>query len=147
MLTHYASIKVLDLISGRANSVQFGSTSMYVGLSTQTPTAAPANNWNVAEPAVNGYARVLIGAYGQTATYKIGVAASGASTNTDIIFFPEATGAWGTCTHFLIFDASVNGNLIAFGELLDDQGDPTTIAPGNGDVPIVRAGALDITLA
>ena len=138
MLTHYASNKVLDLIAGRANSVQLGSTSLFVGLSTTTPVAAGTN---VTEPSGNGYARVLIGAYGQTATYKVGTAASGASTNTDIIFFPEATGAWGSCTYFLIYDAVSGGNLIAFGALT------APISPVSGDVPIVRVGDLDITLA
>ena len=51
----------------------------------------------------------------QELTQKMGT--NGHVENDEIIYFPEATASWGTITHFCIFDAQSNGNLLAFGPL------------------------------
>lgn len=135
-LAKFLSNLVLDHIVGRSASINLGGDA-YIALSTSEPTA---DGTNVAEPTGNGYARVLLGLNGQAATYKIGVAADGANTNTAEIHFAKATGAWGTCTHFLIFDALTGGNLLMFGAL------GSSISPTSGDVAIVEVGALDLSL-
>lgn len=135
-MTRYLANLVLDHIGARNNGVALG-VDIWVGLSTTTPAA---DGTNVTEPSGNGYARSLLGSYGQAATLKMGAASAGASTNTAIIFFPKATGNWGECTYFLIYDDPTAGNLLAFGVLT------ASITPVSGDVPIVEVGALDLSL-
>lgn len=135
MVTNYLANQFLNELCGRS-SVNFGA-SAYVGLSTTAPTITGTN---VTEPSGNGYARVLIGTQSTAATYKMAAAANGAITNDQIIYFPEATGNWGTCTHFCIFSAVTGGNLLAYGEL------ETSITPAANTVPLVRVGELDISL-
>ncbi len=137
MITNYAANKVLQALCGKQSSVALGATA-YVGLSTTTPTAAGGN---VTEPSGNGYDRVMLGNYNQSYTQKMSNPTNGAITNTEIIYYPEATGAWGTITHFCIYDAQTGGNLLAFGALT------TAITPTANTIPIIRVGELDISLS
>lgn len=76
----------------------------YVGLLTATPTDSTGGT----EVAGNAYAR-------QAVTF--GAASGGATSNSNLVTFPDASGAWGTITHFGIYDASSAGNLIWYGAL------------------------------
>jgi len=137
MITHYFANKILPLLCGKAISLTSAS-SIYVGLSTSAPLA---DGTNVTEPVGNGYARVLLGNTSQELTQKMGTVANGHVENDEIIYFPEATASWGTITHFCIFDAQSNGNLLAFGPL------STSILPVANTIPIVRIGELDLSLS
>ena len=135
MLTYNGANQLLNMLCGKSQS--YGYSNVYVGLSTTAPDRGGSG---YTEPsAAAGYSRVLIGNPGQAATQKMGSANLGSSSNTDIIYFPEATGSWGTCTHFLIFNAASDGVLVAYGALTDE------IAPVSGTVPIIRVG--DLTMA
>lgn len=103
----------------------------WLGLSTADPGDDGAN---MAEPTANGYARVLLGNASQPLTQKMGSASNGSITNAEAIMFPEATGAWGTLTHFGIFSAESNGTYIGGGALNN------SISPVAGNVPLFRAG-------
>lgn len=110
----------------------------YMGLSTTTPNA---NGSNFTEPSGTlGYARSVIGISGQSATQVMGNPSNGSVSNTDIIFFPEATGSWGTITHFGLFTAASGGQLIVYGALTT----PITVAANY--VPLFRAGNFTLTL-
>jgi hypothetical protein len=61
-------------------------------------------------------------------------------TNAEIIEFPSATGAWGTITHFALYDASSGGNVLAFGTLGVEK------EPTDGDTPRFAAGLLSTSL-
>ena len=137
MITNYAANKVLQALCGKTSSITLGQTA-YVGLSTTAPTAAGGN---VTEPSGNGYSRVMLGNYNQSYTQKMSNPANGAITNSEIIYYLEATGSWGTITHFCIYDAPTNGNLLAFGALTDP------ITPTANTIPIIRVGELDISLS
>ena len=78
---------------------------------------------------------------GQTSSQKMGTATAGGIKNSDTVYFPEATGSWGTCTHYLIFDKDTGGNLLAYGALTD------VINPVNGTVPLIRTEELQMTLS
>ena len=105
---------------------------IYVGLSTTTPTDAGTN---FTEPASGGYARVAAAAAVWDA------AASGSKDNGSVIDMGTASGAaWGTITHFGLFDASTAGNLCATGALTASK----TIA--DGDSAQFAAAALALTL-
>ena len=79
-------------------------TNIYVALSTADPLDTGAG---VAEPA-DGYARVVMNSWD--------VAAARATENTNQITFPQASGNWGTITHWAIYDAVTGGNFLAHGD-------------------------------
>jgi len=78
---------------------------------------------------------------GQSTSQRMNAASAGGISNKETVYFPEATGSWGTCTHYLLFDAATGGNLLAFGALTD------SITPTNGTVPLIRTGELQMTLS
>lgn len=124
----YAENKVLDHIVGKAS---FTMPTVYVGLSTADPTD---DGSGLAEPSGNAYARV------QTAAGDWQSASGGATQNVNALTFPEATGSWGTITHFALFDAASAGNMLAHGALTVPK------AIGSGDTARFAAGDLDLTL-
>lgn len=65
----------------------------------------------------------------------------GAAASNATVTFDQATGDWGTVSHFGIFDASTSGNLLFYGAL--------TVAKtvGTGDVFTIPSGSLTVTLA
>lgn len=112
-------------------------TTMYIGLSTTTPTEAAGN---FTEPSTGSYARV------STAAADWGAAtgtAPATKSNTATKTFPTATADWSggsNMTHFGLFDASTSGNLLAFGAL-------TTAKPVlNGDTASFAASSLILKL-
>lgn len=103
---------------------------LYVALSTTTPTDAGAN---FTEPA-NAYARVA------TVAADWSASSGGSKTNTGALTFPTASGSWGTITYFGIYDASTSGNLLIWGALT------APVAVSTGQTPVFNASALVITL-
>lgn len=82
-------------------------TEYYIGLSTTEPTMSGTN---VSEPSTSsGYGRVLLD--------NLSTPVNGVVTNTANINFEESTASWGTVTHFVIYDAEINGNLLMYGAL------------------------------
>ena len=133
---------MLDEALGRTNTLDFGA--VYLGLSTTTPTISGNTVSNVTEPSGNGYARMPVGAYNQPLITFFGAASNGQITNTKNIMFELATGSWGTCTHAVLFDGS--GNVLAFGLLVDGNGDPAPITPVANSVPVIVAGGAKFSI-
>lgn len=110
---------------------------VYIMLSTTTPGEV-SGSLNFTEPsAANGYAAVEIDT-GSTNWEYVG----GVIKNKIAIEFPEATGAWGTITHFGIKgDVGQSGNImIGTGALSASK----TVEAG--DKPRFNAGTLTISL-
>lgn len=87
---------------------------LYIGLSTTTPTEAGGN---FTEPSTGSYARVSTTAADWSAATGT---APATKTNTAVKTFPTATADWSAganMTHFGIFDASTAGNLLLWGAL------------------------------
>jgi len=124
----YWENEILDHLFGKGS---YTPPTIYVGLSTADPTDDASG---LAEPSGGSYARVA------TAGADWNVASGGAIDNTNDITFPEATGNWGTITHFVLFDAASAGNMLAHGSVSASK----TI--GSGDTAKFAAGDLDITL-
>ena len=127
------------LLRGQA----YAPAGIYVGLFTTAPTdAAPGT-----EPAGGGYARANAGraltAWTATQGGTAGVSSGtgGQSGNAADVVFPSPSGAWGTVTHFGLFDAA-SGGACLFAAALDA---PKTINAGDG-APKFVAGALTVTL-
>lgn len=130
MITNFFADRILAELCGKYNYM-----SVYIGLSRTEPTV---DGTNILEPSGNGYERVVLGSSSQV--QHMGNVTDGSVTNNSIIHFPEATGEWGVCTHFCLFDAKTNGNLLAYGELTQ------AIAPTINTVPLVRVGELTISV-
>lgn len=92
-------------------------TEYYIGLSTTAPNI---NGSNVSEPIGAGYSRVKL--------TSLSAPSGGVVTNTASVDFPESTASWGTATHFVIYDALTNGNLLQYGPLSTPRSiEPATI--------------------
>jgi hypothetical protein len=70
-----------------------------------------------------------------------GAPSNGASTNSAAVEFDQATGAWGTITHFGILDAITSGNLLYHGALTSSK------VIEDGDVFKFASAAVSVTLA
>ena len=104
---------------------------VYLGLSSSAPSV---DGSGVTEPLTSaGYARVELN--------SLGVPANGVISNTAEISFPESSASWGTVTHFALFDAPTNGNLLMFNSLTQARSvEAATIV-------MVKTGNLKLTLA
>ncbi len=124
----FLELKLLDHLFGKNTYL---SPTISVALSTADPLDTGAG---LAEPVGNNYSRVL------TAEDDWHDAVAGLIDNHTAITFPEASGSWGTITHFALMDANVAGNVLLSGALTV----PKPIS--SGDTLSFPAGNLDISL-
>jgi hypothetical protein len=110
------------------NTTYTSPATVYVGLFTSDPTDAGSGT----EVSGGSYAR-------KAATFA--APSNGASSISAAIEFDQATGSWGTVTHFGIYDALTTGNLLYHGALTASKTIDT------GDVFKFASGALSVTLA
>lgn len=113
-----------ELLDHVFNAAYTPAATVYLGLSTANPTD---DGSGLAEPSGNAYARQAI---------TFGAAASRRVTQSATVTFPQATGAWGTITHWAIFDAASGGNMLAHGALAASKSVVT------GNTPSVAAGEV-----
>ena len=126
-LSNYTENKVLDHLTGKTS---FTMPTVYAGLSTANPGETASG---LAEPSTGSYARVA------TTGATWAAAASGSTSNAAEIAFPTATGAWGTLTHFALFDALTTGNMLWYGSLTQSK------AIVSGDTAKFEIGSLVLT--
>lgn len=110
------------------NTAYTSPATVYVALFTSDPTDAGSGT----EVSGGSYAR-------QSATFA--APSNGASSTNADVQFPQATGNWGTITHFGIYDALTTGNLLYHGALTTSKTIET------GDVFKIASGNLTVTLA
>jgi hypothetical protein len=121
--------EILDHIFGKGAYTP--PSNIFVALSTTDPTDTGSG---ISEPSGGSYARK------STAPADWDAAVSGLIDNANAITFVEATGSWGTISHFALFDALTSGNMLAHGSLT------TSKIIDNGDVASFAAGDLDVSL-
>ena len=103
-------------------------TAYYLGLSKTAPNA---DGTGVSEMSGGAYARVSLAS-------KLSAPSNGVVTNSAAISFPESTANWGNATHFVVYDAATNGNLLMYGAL-DPQRNitsGTTLTINQGDLQL-----------
>jgi len=111
------------------NTTYTSPTTVYAGLFTSDPTDAGSGS----EVSGGSYARKAI---------TFAAPSNGVTTNSAAACeFDQATGSWGTITHFGIFDALTSGNLLYHGALTTSK----TIA--SGDVFKFATSSVTVTLA
>lgn len=135
--TNFLRDELLDEVFG--GQAYTPPTSLYIALSTDAPTDDDGTNFTGGEPVGNNYERVVV--TNDLTSWEASV--DGFKQNAIDFEFNEATGTWGTITHFAIFDGArdTDENMLAFGEL--------TIAKEilEGDTATFNAGDLEITLS
>jgi len=111
------------------NTTYTSPSTVYAGLFTSDPTDAGSGT----EVSGGSYARKAI---------TFAAPSNGVTTNSAAACeFDQATGSWGTITHFGIFDALTSGNLLYHGALTTSK----TIA--SGDVFKFSTSSVSVTLA
>ena len=110
------------------NTAYSSPATVYVGLFTSDPTDAGTGT----EVSGGSYARKSM---------AFNAPSNGASTNSAAVEFDQATGTWGTITHFGILDALTSGNLLYHGALTTSKTIET------GDVFKFAAASVTVTLA
>lgn len=78
----------------------------YIGLSSTEPSK---DGTGVTEPTGGNYARVAIA--------SLSVPYSGSITNSAELAFADSTSDWGTMTHYVVYDAATDGNLLIYNSL------------------------------
>lgn len=130
MTTTYFLNNIMGNVFGSKTSPALP-TNYYIGLSMTAPTI---DGTNVTEPTLPaGYARVKLS--------DLSAPSNGVITNSRSIEFNESTGEWGLITHFVIYDAETNGNLLMYDELTF----PRTVDAAT--VIIIKEGSLQLTLS
>jgi len=149
MLTDAVKLRILNNIAG-INSTNL-QTGYWLGLSSTTPTVAGGN---FTEPSSDaGYRRVYIYSSSSTSQYVqypfiIDPNDSHSAINRDEVHFNVATADWGDpLTYVGIFDNSAgSGTLLAYGLLVDGEGDPAPITVLKDHIPTILAGQARITI-
>jgi len=110
------------------NTTYTSPATVYAGLFTSDPTDAGSGT----EVSGGSYAREAI---------TFGAPSNGVSVNSAAVEFDQATGDWGTITHFAIFDALTTGNMLYYGALTASKTIET------GDVFKFATSSVSVTLA
>jgi hypothetical protein len=107
---------------------------MYVALCTADPTDAATGAAMNEVANANNYARKAI---------TFAAAASRAVAQTGVVTFNQASGAWGTVTHWAIVDNATygSGNVLAYGAF------SASFAPVAGNTPSIASGQITVTIS
>ena len=146
--TYQRKRNILDLIKKQEGSSSSGSP-RYLALSTTAPNP---DGTNVTEPATDaagttatGYKRISMDSniisgsnFPSQPSYN-SVSDIWYIKNQIDMYFYEAKASWGELTHFAVYDASYNGNMLAYGAL------QSSITPTAGMIPVIRAEQLTIS--
>lgn len=133
-LSDYAENKVLGLVFKQ--NTYASPTNLYVGLSTTALTTqqgdACTGTTFTGEVTGGGYVRIKCNTWD--------AAASGATENSQVVTFAQATAAWGTINAFGVFTKTTKGNLIVWAKLTAAKNvassDTLKFATGDIDVTI-----------
>lgn len=131
--SNYLEAALLDQVVGKTD---YTMPTAYIALCTADPTDAGTGASMNEVANANSYARVA------TSGTDWDAAASGVTANAAELSFTQASGSWGTITHFALVDSGTYGagNMLAHGALDESK------AIVNGDVVKFPIGTLDITL-
>lgn len=123
-----------ELLDHLFNAAYSPAAAIYLALCTADPTDA-ATGASMSEAAdANGYARQAI---------TFGAAASRRVTQNAQVSFPQASGSWGTITHWAIVDNATHGagNVLAHGAF------SASFAPVSGNTPSVASGQVYVEIS
>ena len=132
----YLEKKLLDHLL--VNTAYTGETTLYIGLFSADPgESGVTSEFTIGTGA---YARVAV-TNDETQFPPCAITGTPTKTNGTLLSFPTATTAWGTATHWAIYNAATAGDMIAHGALA------TSFAIQIGKTPKIPIGALSLTIA
>ncbi len=126
-MSDYLENEILDHILGTG---AFTMPTVYLALFTSDPGEAPGSPSG--EVVGSGYARQAC---------AFGAAASGQASNSAQEQFTASGGDWGAITHWALYDAVADGNMLVYGAL------DTSRTINDGDTLQVDAAGLVVTAA
>ncbi len=125
-LSNFAELEFLDHLLG----VTAWTTPAAVYLSLHT--ANPDEDASGAECSGSGYTRKVC---------SFGSAASRSIAQDVAVQFAEATGSWGTVSHWALWDTLTTGNMLAYGSF------GTATAVGSGEAPSIASGTVVVSVS
>ena len=128
-MTDYLETELSDFLLDLNSGVFTAPGTLYLALLTADPTDAGLTTNEVTG---NAYTRKAI---------SFGVASNGVSTTDADVTFDQATGTWGTISHFGIMDAATLGNMLFHSNL------NTSKTIETDDIFKVSSGNITVTLA
>lgn len=128
-LSDYSELELLDHVFNTAYS---SVATVYLALCTADPTDAGTGASMNECANSNNYSRKAI---------SFGAAASKVVTQSGAVTYDQATGSWGTVTHWAIVDSATHGagNMLAHGAFAAGK------AVNNGNTPSVASGQITVT--
>lgn len=111
------------------NTTYTSPATVYVALFTTNPNEDASGT----EVSGSNYSRMAV---------TFAAPSNGSTSNSALITFPTPSGAWGTITHFGIFDAASSGNLLWYGAL-----DASIAITGSTTIFTFQASSLTCSLA
>lgn len=168
MVSKKVRVNILKAMTGKSNTISIAS-SCWLALLTAEPVDTNANNApsyvevprQVASGGTNydtGYTRTFLSPQNASDTQKIEVKCDATTQNiptainVDAIYtceclqVPEIEHPWGTATYFGIFTSATGGELVAWGQILNESGEVTPITPASEQIPVIRKNQLKITI-
>jgi len=130
-LSDFLELELLDHI---CNATYTPAATIYLALATADPTdAGTGASMNECADA-NAYARKAI---------AFAAASSRVVDQDGVVTFDQASGSWGTVTHWAILDSGTHGagNMLAHGEFSESK------AIVNGNTPSVASSEIDVTFS
>lgn len=127
--TNYTESEIVNWMVG-GDAMPSPPSNIYVGLHTGDPTETGGSN----EVSGNNYARA------STTAGTDWTISANTFENADDILFNEASGSWGTVSHFSLWDSSTGGNALAYSALDSSR------SVESGDAPVFRATNLSGTV-
>lgn len=110
----------------------------FIGLTTSAPGETSAGS----EVSASEYSR-----QSWTASYTQGDPTT--ATNTATVTFPQATSAWGTVTHAVLFSAATGGDYLGYMELRDPNNTSVALPKSvtSGDILRFLGSSLDFEIS
>ena len=124
----YCQSNILNHVFGKCI---FSSPEVYIGLLMSEPNK---DGSSISEPECQSYIRISTNAVDWSNAFE------GSIQNVSDIIFAMACENWGKITHFALFDATTNGNMLAYGNLRPSKN------INSGDIPRFAPGDLVIRL-
>ena len=130
---------ILSAMTGKSQYASIAST-CFIGL-LKSITTSSENGTIFLEPETSaGYGRTQIGNYQNGQGQLMGTPSGGKITNSQIVYFPEATADWGTVNYFALYTSASGGTPFLWGALSEPVSIPS------GYVPLFRVGKLSISI-
>jgi len=146
-ISDFLELELLDHVLKENTAAYTAPADLYFALCTADPTDAGTGATITEVPHASGYVRVLKGGTNQSTNWN--AAAARAATNNGAVTWPEASGSWGTITHWALLDSITDGagNMIAHGDFSGgvaiNSGDTASIADAACSIQAVTGSMSD----